>query len=175
MQGKRGQTLEIMVEHSNKAYKNRGMALVDKVPTPWNVHYNRRTGRVANAFPEKKGTVDFIGVSHGRSLAFEAKSTRIRTRLPLENFQKHQVQYLLTHQEQGGISFCIVHFEKHNETYFLKADDVIEWWNGQFEGGRKSIPYEWFKMNCDLIKSNNGVVLDYLAYCNTVYKEKQAK
>lgn len=172
--GKRGQTLERMIEYSNQTYKNRGMALIDKVPTPWNVHYNRRTGRVMNAFPEKKGTVDFIGISHGRSIAFEAKNTKVRTRFPLDNVAEHQVVYLEKHQEQGGISFVIVNFEKHNEAYFLKADDLIEWWHNQFNGGRKSIPYEWFKLNCDLIKSRNGIMLDYLFYCGTAYKEKRA-
>ncbi|MCG5104432.1 Holliday junction resolvase RecU [Oceanobacillus alkalisoli] len=160
--GKRGKTLENIIEYSNKVYKNKGMALVDKVPTPWNVHYNKKTGRVVRAFPEKKGTVDFVGISHGRSIAFDAKSTKIRTSFPLKNVEQHQVDYLINHQDQGGISFFIVYFEKHNEAYYLPIDELKKWWDSQLSGGRKSIPYEWFVLNTDLIKTNNGVPLDYL-------------
>jgi len=166
--GKRGMALENLVEYSNQVYKNKGMALVDKVPTPWNVSYDKRTGRVFRAFPEKKGTVDFIGISHGRSLAFDAKNTKERTRFPLSNVEQHQVDYLLNHQDQGGISFFIIFFEKHNEAYYTPIDKFIDWWNGQFEGGRKSIPYEWFTLNVDRIKTRNGVPLDYLTNCEPV-------
>lgn len=163
--GKRGKTLENIIEYSNKVYKNKGKALITKIPTPWNVHYNKKTGRVIRAFPEKKGTVDFTGVSHGRSIAFDAKNTKERTRFPLSNVEQHQVDYLLKHQEQGGISFFVIHFEKHNEAYYVPIDKFMVWWEGQFEGGRKSIPYDWFTFNADLIESKNGIPLDYLANC----------
>lgn len=163
--GKRGMALENMVELSNKTYKNKGMALIDKVPTPWVVNRNKRTGKVFNAFPQKKGTVDFVGVSHGRSIAFEAKSTKQRTRFDLSNIQQHQVDYLLKHQDQGGISFFIIRFDKYDEVYYLTIDQLIGWWDNQFKGGRKSIPYDWFVENVDLIKSKNGVLLDYLSNC----------
>lgn len=164
--GKRGQILEKAIEYSNQSYKNKGVALIDKVPTPWNVHYNKRTGRVRNAFPDRKGTVDFIGVSCGKSIAFEAKSTNIKTSFPLSNIEQHQVNYLEDHQVQGGISFLIIFFKKHNEYFFLTTDDLLEWWVAQASGGRKSIPYKWFKLNCQIIRSRNGVMLDYLEYCN---------
>lgn len=163
--GKRGMTLENMIEYTNNTYRVKGMALINKVPTPWNVHYNKRTGKVIRAFPQKKGTVDFTGISHGRSIAFEAKSTKERTRFPLQNVEEHQVNYLKMHQDQGGISFFIIYFEKHREAYFLKLNKFLKWWEEQFKGGRKSIPHKWFKFNANLIKSRNGVFLDYLSHC----------
>ena len=163
--GKRGMALENMIEYTNNIYKLKGVALVDKVPTPWNVHYDKRSGRVVRAFPQKKGTVDFVGISNGRSIAFDAKSTKERTRFPLSNVEQHQVEYLLNHQKQGGISFLIIFFEKHNEAYFMPINKFLVWWEGQFTGGRKSIPYDWFKSNVDLIQSKNGVPLDYLTHC----------
>lgn len=172
-QGKRGQFLERLIETSNKMYENKGMALIHKVPTPWNVMYDRRTGRVRNAFPERKSTVDFAGISHGRSIAFEAKTTKIRTRFPLDNFEQHQINYLIKHQEQGGVSFSIIFFEKHNEHFFLTADDLHDWWSESKVGGRKSIPYEWFTLNCDMVRSRNGIALDFLEHTNTVYKGKR--
>ncbi|MDE3837911.1 hypothetical protein C0966_00620 [Bacillus methanolicus] len=35
-------------------------------------------------------------------------------------------------------------------------------WDESENGGRKSIPYEWFLLNCELVKSKNGILLDYL-------------
>src|SRR5690625_8018006 len=107
-QANRGKRLEDLIEYSNTIYKQKGQALIDKVPTPWSVSYDRKTKRVYRAFPQKKGTVDFIGISHGRSIAFDAKNTNIRTSFPLKNVEEHQLNYLINHQDQGGISFIIV-------------------------------------------------------------------
>src|SRR5699024_2486642 len=122
--GKRGQALENLIEYSNKSYRQKGWAVIDKVPTPWTVYYDKRTGRVVRAFPKEKGTVDFLGVSHGRGIAFDAKSTNNTTRFPLDNVKEHQLQYLLDYQEQGGIAFLIVEFAKLREIYYLKIDDL---------------------------------------------------
>ncbi|MFD2658521.1 Holliday junction resolvase RecU [Gracilibacillus thailandensis] len=167
--GKRGMELEEIIEFTNNAYKNKGLALVDKVPTDWTVHYDKKQRKVIYAYPNKKGLVDFLGISHGRSIAFDTKSTNSRTSFPLNNIEKHQMEYLLKHKDQGGISFFIIEFAKHLEHYFLPIDKANEWWENMKNGGRKSIPYEWFVYKCDLIKSGHGVPLDYLKQCGTVY------
>lgn len=162
-QANRGKQLEDLIEHTNRLYKQKGQALIDKVPTPWSVSYDRRTKRVFKAFPQKKGTVDFIGISHGTSIAFDAKSTNIRTSFPLSNIQDHQVEYLKKHQDQGGKSFFVIEFEKLGETFILTFDQLHEWWKQSKNGGRKSIPYSFFNTECDRIKSRNGIPLDYLS------------
>jgi|SRR5690554_2194890 len=167
--GKRGMALEEIIEYTNMSYKNKGLALIKKVPTDWAVHYDKRKRKVIYAYPRKKGLVDFIGISNGRSIAFDTKSTNNRTSFPLNNIQEHQMEYLLNHRDQGGISFFIVEFTKHMEHYFLPIDKANEWWINMKKGGRKSIPYQWFVMNCNLIKSGHGVPLDYLKHCGTVY------
>jgi recombination protein U len=170
-QGKRGQALEECIIQSNKTYKLKGLALVDKVPTPWTVHYDKRTGRVIRAFPREKGTVDFVGISHGRGIAFDAKSTKETTRFPLKNIEQHQIDYLLQHKDQGGISFFIIDFSKKDERYYVPIEKMAEWWEDQFKGGRKSIPYEWFYLNCERIMTGNGAVINYLKHCNTAFKQ----
>lgn len=157
--------LENLIEITNQIYRNKGLAVVDKTPTPWNVHFDKKRKRVIRAFPEKKGTVDFIGISQGKGIAFDAKSTKEEKRFDLKNVQPHQVSYLLDFQKQGGISFFIVMFEKYNEIYYLPINKFMYWWEGQFEGGRKSIPYDWFKNNLEQIRAKNGVPLDYLEHC----------
>lgn len=167
--GKRGMILEELIEYTNTLYKNKGLALVDKVPTDWVVHYDKRRRKVINAYPKEKGTVDFVGVSHGRSIAFDTKSTAIKTSFPLNNITQGQIDYLKNHKDQGGISFFIIEFSKQDEHYFLPIEKANEWWENMLRGSRKSIPYEWFLINCDLIQSGHGVPLDYLKQCKTAY------
>lgn len=157
----RGRVLEDIIEHSNIIYKHKGYALIDKIPTPWTV-IRGKGGKINKAFPHAKSTVDFIGLSNGTSIAFDAKSTNEKNLFPLSNIHEHQIEYLRNHDEQAGVSFLLVHFSKYQETYYLKLDDLNDWWDGQFKGGRKSIPYSWFKGKCDRIVSGNGVPLDYL-------------
>ena len=174
-QGKRGYALENAIEYTNNIYKNKGWALVHKVPTPWKVMYNKRTGQVYKAYPQEKSTVDFEGMSHGRGLAFDAKSTKNKSSFPLNNIKEHQIEFLKDYRDQGGIAFFIVHFEKHQETYFLYVTQLVDWWENMKYGGRKSIPLNWFKLNCDLIKAEKGVPLHYLAHCNTAFKRAERR
>lgn len=168
----RGMALENMIDHSNQTYLNKKIAQVNKIPTPWSVNYNRQTGKVHRAYPQKKGTVDFIGVSDGVPLAFDAKTTKEKTRFPLSNVEEHQVEYLWNHTMQGGISFFIIYFEHKNEVYYMPIETFVGWWDQQFEGGRKSIPYEWFTNNVERIYSKNGVIVDYLENCQRLNSVK---
>ena len=168
--GKRGAALEKAIEQTNLVYKRRGWALIDKVPTPWVVQYNKQTHKVKSAFPGKKGTVDFVGVSQGRSIAFDTKNTNNKTNFPLSNVEQHQIDYLLNHLDQGGISFFIIAFAKLNEVYYVPITEFHEWWVSAQDGGRKSIPYEWFRLNCDMVTPGNGVLLDYIQCCKTLQK-----
>lgn len=167
-----GKILENYIIQTNRIYKHKGLALVDKIATPWKVWYDPKK-KLNRAVPEQKSTVDFVGVSHGRAIAFDTKSTNLTSRFPLDNIEQHQVNYLQKHKDQGGISFFIVHFAKLRETYFLSIDELMPWWEEQYKGGRKSIPYQWFVLNARLIRSRNGVALDYLEHCNTAYKQRK--
>ncbi|MGG3737215.1 Holliday junction resolvase RecU [Aeribacillus pallidus] len=156
----RGMSFEHLVEYTNRCYLMKGIAHIEKVPTPWKVI--RQGKRIISAFPEKKGMVDFIGVSHGRMIAFDAKSTRERTRFPLDNIHDHQMRFLRSWLDQGAITFFLVEFAKHQEVFMVPFREIEKWWKAAENGGRKSIPYSWFVENCDLVKSSRGIPLDYL-------------
>jgi recombination protein U len=162
MYANRGQAFEQLIEITNKQYALKGQATIQKVPVPWKVFYDKKTKR-SKAIPEEKSTVDFIGASNGRAIAFDAKSTREVTRFPLSNIENHQILFLKNWKDNGGISFILVEFAKKRETYLLPFQSLENWWNEAQLGGRKSIPYEWFLMNCNLVKSKNGILLDYLS------------
>ncbi|CAM4018597.1 Holliday junction resolvase RecU [Geobacillus stearothermophilus] len=156
----RGMAFEHLIEYTNRCYRIKGIAHIEKVPTPWKVI--RRGNRIISAFPEKKGMVDFIGIAHGRMIAFDAKSTRERTRFPLDNIEDHQMAFLKSWRDQGAITFFLVEFVNQHEVYLLRFSDAEKWWGQSKQGGRKSIPYEWFAEHCDLVKSSRGITIDYL-------------
>lgn len=152
---------EYLVEMTNNQYALKGIATIQKVATPWKVI--RRGKKIVSAFPEEKSTVDFIGVFNGRAIAFDAKSTRVNTRFDLSNLEDHQFEFLKRWKDNGGISFLLVEFASLREIYILPFRHLEAWWNEAKRGGRKSIPYNFFMMECDLVKGKNGILLDYLS------------
>lgn len=154
----RGKAFEQLICLSNHQYKSKGWGLIEQVPTPT----KNINGRIVY---DKKSTVDFYGVSHGRAIAFDAKSTRISTRFDLKNVHDHQVEYLKKFQDQGGVAFFLFHFEKRQETYFVPLKFFLKYWDAAKKGGPKSIPYEDFLVGCPLVRTSRGIALDYLKYC----------
>lgn len=59
----------------------------------------------------------------------------------------------------GAESFLLVLF-RFNDTCFKLDIDQFNDFKKQHE--RKSIPYEWFEENAELVRSGNGVIFDYL-------------
>lgn len=159
----RGNALEIAIGTANVQYDAREVALIDKVATPVKVKKLDGTGQIASGWYEHKSTVDYRGLTKGVSIAFDAKSTMNKNRFPLQNVKSHQITYLRKHQEQKGISFLLVEFSAHQEHYILMFDQLAEWWKEAVQGGRKSIPYQFFVDNCIRCGPGRGIALDYLA------------
>lgn len=155
-----GKAFEDLIIKTNEQYKRKNRAAIDKVPTE--VTVIRRGKQLVGAFHKEKSTVDFKGLANGRGIAFDAKSTRETTRFPLSNIAEHQIDDLKRWQDQGGISFVLVEFAKKQEVYYLPFKELEKWVKRANEGGRKSIPYDWFYVNCEQVKSRNGIPLDYL-------------
>ena len=83
----RGMNLEEDINISNQYYIDKGIALINKRPTPINVvkvDYSRGA-KIQNAYFEKQSTTDYNGVYRGKYLDFEAKSTKLRTSFPFSN------------------------------------------------------------------------------------------
>ena len=156
----RGKAFEKLLLISNQQYALKKWAAVEKVEPTF-----KTLGRHRNysyGFYEAPGFVDFVGVANGRSICFEAKSTANRTNFPLNNIDPKQYKILNDWHNQGSISFLLIEFEKHKRVFLLTFTQLAEWWQDAAEGGRKSIPYEWFHVNCEEVKTDRGIVLDYL-------------
>lgn len=153
----RGMGLETLIDFANQQYRNQGIAQVDKIATPVKVT-KLVQGRIRDGWFEKKSTVDYIGAYKGRAIAFDAKSTREKTSMKLDNFEAHQVEFL---RRWSGIKFVIVELSAFRETYFMPVPLLLEYWDGL--KGRKSIPFEEIR-TLGRIEQGSGIVLHYLKH-----------
>jgi recombination protein U len=159
----RGLYFEEWVEQANRTYNTKGLAVINKIPTPWKVlrkfsPYTKQY-EIATAFPEKKSTVDFGGVAQKESIWFDVKVTKNKTSFPFSNIKNHQIEYLEKVRKQGGKAFMLIHSELLKKTWLLWINQLLAFMDTE---KRKSIPFEWFETNCKEVKSSDGVILNYL-------------
>ena len=164
----RGMDLEGDINASNEYYKEHGLCLITKRPTPINivkVDYSKGA-IITNAYFEKQSTTDYNGVYNGRYIDFEAKQTKSKTSFPLANIPPQQIEHLKGVLKQNGIAFFIIEFVTKYETFLLDAKYVIEFYE---HGERKSIPYEKFLEVGNEIKRGFAPRLDYLPIIDKIY------
>lgn len=159
-----GQEFEQVIEWANMAYYLKREAVIQKIPVPWKVErrfdYVSNTNTIVSAYPEKKSTVDFGGTAKGKSIWFDAKTTKNKTNFPLNNMKPHQIEFLQRVHEQGGIAFWLIFSQPENSTWVLyqsKLDEFLK------DYTRKSIPYTWLNENCPKVYPSKDNALDYLA------------
>jgi recombination protein U len=154
----RGMALEKLIEIACNHYRIKRMARIDKRPTPTK---NIR-GKIVYA---AKSTVDFDGtISGGRSVYFDAKSTRTETSFPLKNISEHQLEFCKEQEELGAAVFFLIEFATQHEFFYLPYKIAAQYIEEALEGGRKSIPYDDFKHSPAIyeITGAPGILLDFL-------------
>uniref|UniRef100_UPI00006835C0 Penicillin-binding protein-related factor A n=1 Tax=Geobacillus stearothermophilus TaxID=1422 RepID=UPI00006835C0 len=169
----RGMTLEDDLNATNEYYRERGIAVIHKKPTPVQivrVDYPKRSAAViTEAYFRQASTTDYNGVYRGKYIDFEAKETKNKTAFPLKNFHAHQIRHMEQVVAHGGICFAILRFSLLNETYLLDASHLIAWWNKQEAGGRKSIPKQEIERHGHSIPLGYQPRLDYISVVDNVY------
>lgn len=156
----RGAVLERMIDMTNQQYRNKGVADIRKIPTPVQITGNNR-GKITG-YTTKGEWVDYSGVHDGRAIIFDAKETSVKTSFPLDNISARQYELLKSWHQKGAQAFLLVSFTKLDEVYLLHFPLLEMYWEDAQKGGRKSIPYQEFVMECEQVKSKQGYVLDYL-------------
>ena len=64
--GLRGSTLEDLVNRTNEQYREKGLALIQKIPTPITpVRMDKENRHITLAYFEQRSTVDYIGAVQG--------------------------------------------------------------------------------------------------------------
>ena len=140
--GLRGSTLEEMVNWTNDHYLEKGLALIQKIPTPITpVRMDADHKQITLAYFEKRSTVDYIGAVQGIPVCFDAKECA-KDIFPLQNIHEHQVEFMRCFEKQDGVAFILISYTHRNEYYYLTFKKLTEFWDRAAEGGRKSFRYE---------------------------------
>lgn len=169
--GLRGSTFEEIINFTNERYRQEGLALFQKIPTPITpVRMDAETKTITLAYFEKQSTIDYIGVAQGVPVAFDAKETAGKS-LPLQNIHAHQMAFMEEFRKQRGLSFLLVHFSTVDEYYLLPFETLKLYWENAEKGGRKSIPCDAFEKKY-LIRQN-GSLLHYLEAVSLYLEETE--
>ena len=140
--GLRGSTLEDIINHTNEVYREKKLALIQKIPTPITpITIEKSTRHITLAYFDQKSTVDYIGAVQGIPVCFDAKECAVKT-FPLQNVHEHQIRFMKEFEEQGGIAFIILHFTALDELYYVPFRDLETFWKRMQDGGRKSFTYD---------------------------------
>ena len=159
--GLRGSTLEEMINRTNDLYREKNLALVQKIPTPITpVKFDKNEGHITLAYFEKDSTVDYIGTVQGVPICFDAKECAKDT-FSLQNIHEHQLRFMEDFEKQDGISFLIIMFTARNEFYYMRLRELKEHINKTKEGHAKNFKYENLCRDY-FIKPEGGALVHYL-------------
>lgn len=159
--GLRGSTLEELINRTNERYSERGLALIQKIPTPITpVKIDKEHRHITMAYFDKISTVDYIGAVQGIPVCFDAKECSADT-FPLQNVHEHQIEFMGRFEQQGGISFLLIYYTSRDELYYMTYAQIKKFWDRSLRGGRKSFRYDelepgWF------FSVKNGCFVPYL-------------
>ena len=158
--GLRGSALENLINLTNEVYRERGLALIQKIPIPITpVAMDKKNGRITLAYFNQKSTVDYIGVVQGVPVCFDAKECNGDT-FALANIHPHQIKFMEDFEKQQGVAFFILQFVRRNECYYVPFRDVMVYWERMLSGGRKSFTYEELRKRP--ITGSREAILHYL-------------
>lgn len=159
--GLRGSTLEDMVNKTNEKYREAGLALIQKVPTPITpVRIDQQSRHITLAYFDQKSTVDYIGAVQGIPICFDAKECAKDT-FALQNIHEHQVMFMQDFEKQGGIAFFLIYYTHKDLLYYLPFEMLYYFWDRAQSGGRKSFRFE--ELNPDyILPKKHGILVPYL-------------
>ena len=159
--GLRGSTLEDLINRTNEHYMEKGLALIQKIPTPITpINIDKESRHITLAYFDQKSTVDYIGAVQGIPVCFDAKECATDT-FSLQNIHPHQVDFMERFEKQGGVSFLIIFYTMRNEMYYMPFQHMKRFWDRAQEGGRKSFRFEELDQSFR-IRYTHGVLVPYL-------------
>lgn len=106
----RGAPFEEFIRFANERYRDKKVALIEKLPTEF-IPLRDRSGKVCNVKVEHKSKVDFIGRYKFYPIAIEAKNTNDGA-MRFDAIQPHQADYMDAFTEEiGTIGLVLVSFD----------------------------------------------------------------
>ena len=96
----------------------------------------------------------------GIPVCFDAKECKTDT-FPLQNIHEHQFEFMKEFEEQGGISFIIIHFTTRNDFYYMTFRELATYFDRVKDGHAKNFKY--IELEDDyFIKGEGGALVHYL-------------
>ncbi len=159
--GLRGSTLEDLVNRTNERYLEKGLALIQKIPTPITpVRIDKERRHITLAYFDQQSTVDYIGAVQGIPVCFDAKECSADT-FPLQNIHEHQMEFMNHFEKQGGISFVLIHYSTRDILYYMRIRELNRFWDRAKKGGRKSFRFD--ELNEEFfMELSKGIYVPYL-------------
>lgn len=140
--GLRGSAFEELINLTIERYRELGLALIQKVPTPITpIQIDQTTRHITLAYFEKKSTVDYIGAVQGIPVCFDAKECAEDT-FSLQNVHEHQFAFMDEFERQEGVAFLLVYYTAKEQYYYLRFSKLKEFYERMKNGGRKSFRWE---------------------------------
>jgi recombination protein U len=173
--GLRGSGFEELINMTNDVYAEKGLALVQKIPTPITpVEFDKETRRITMAYFEKDSTVDYIGAVQGIPICFDAKECHTDT-FPMQNIHEHQVNFMKGFEQQGGVSFLLIYFTARNEFYYLPFSVLMTYIDRiEQEGHAKNFKYG--ELNpAYFLKREGAALVHYLEGLNRDLVERKER
>ena len=159
--GLRGSALEELVNRINEQYREKGLALIQKVPTPITpIKIDKEHRHITLAYFEQKSTVDYIGAVQGIPVCFDAKECKTDT-FPLANVHPHQIRFMADFERQKGISFLLLHFSARDVFYYLRFSELFRFTERAERGGRKHFKFQELDPGFEL-RQERGILIPYL-------------
>ena len=126
--GLRGSLLEEVINRTNEQYREKRLALIQKVPTPITpIRIDKESRHITLAYFEKKSTVDNIGVVQSVPVCFDSKESHSDA-FPLANIHEHQVRFMQDFEAQGGVAFLLLYFAGRDAFYYLRFQLMMRFW-----------------------------------------------
>ena len=170
--GLRGSLLEEMINMTNEKYRESGLALIQKVPTPITpITIDKQTRHITLAYFEQKSTVDYIGAVQGIPVCFDAKECAVDLFM-LQKIHPQQVQFMRDFDKQGGIAFFLIYFTARDIMYYMRIHELNVFWDRMEQGGRKSFRYEELKDKY-FMKHKGGQMVPYLDMIQTDLNDRE--
>jgi recombination protein U len=158
--GLRGSELEELINLTNEKYREKKLALIQKIPTPIKpIQIDKATRHITLAYFDQRSTVDYIGAVQGIPVCFDAKECATKT-FPIQNVHEHQVIFMRDFEAQGGIAFLLIYFSTQNRYFYLPFDRLADFWNRSKTGQAKSFRME--ELDTDFEIKCQGYYLNYL-------------
>ncbi len=170
--GLRGSELEDLINRTNENYREKGLALIQKIPTPITpVELDKESRTITLAYFDQKSTVDYIGAVQGIPVCFDAKECAVDT-FTLRNIHEHQVLFMKDFEAQGGVAFFLIHYTGPDRFYYLTFRKLYEFWQRWEKGGRRSFRFEETEEKY-FIAQTAGLYLPYLKALQTDLDDRQ--